>query len=455
MINLWSVFDPHAPSGERHEAPTAGEVDALIAASSDIVFVFGRDGRYLKISPSGRHTLPKPASQILGRRVDQVLPSESAAAFLETIRRALQTREAQRIQYPLEILGEERFFAATAAPTGDDTVVWVARDVSEQARAEAALRASETGHRELLGALPVIIYWVAPEPPYAPTYVSPGIAVLGYTHEEWLSRPDSWLRALHPDDRDRVVAETEAALAAGTAVEYEYRIIAKDGRVRWMQDRGAFVRDTSGRALAWRGVMIDITDRRALEEQLAARSERDELTGLLNRRGFRRMAEQALKVEQRSSRRCALLFLDLDYFKQINDEHGHAAGDLALQSVSEALRVGVRDGDIVARFGGDEFVVLALGIGPRGEGSRLAERLSAGFSRLRVTGSRGDAGASGDDGSDDEFLVQWSTGVAEAEGGADLDDLLARADAALYERKAARVPRPRRVGGPSSPRRAS
>jgi diguanylate cyclase (GGDEF)-like protein/PAS domain S-box-containing protein len=429
MQNLWSVFDPHAPSGEHPEPPTAAEVDAVIAATSDLVFVFGHDGRFLKISANGRHTLPRSPAEILGRRVDQVLSGDAATLFLDGIRRAIETGETQRVDYQLEVFGEEKRFTATAVKTDDRTVVWVARDVSEQWAAEAALHASEAGHRELLAALPIIIYWVSPEPPFAPTYISPGIEVLGYTLEEWLSRPDAWVRSLHPDDRDRVIAETEAALASGTATGFEYRVVAKDGRVRWMHDRGDFVRDSSGRALAWRGVMIDVTERHALEEQLAARSERDELTGLLNRRGFRRMAEQSLKVEQRSGRRSALLFIDLDYFKPINDAHGHAAGDLALQSVAETLRAGVRDGDIVARFGGDEFVVLALGIGEWGEGQRLADRLSHGFARMS-TGP----------GDDDAFMVKWSTGVAEVEGSVDIDELLARADTALYERKAARRP---------------
>src|SRR4051812_22882014 len=109
MLNLWSVFDPHAPSGERQELPTAGEIDTLIDASSDIVFVFGHDGRYLKISPNGRHTLPRPIAEILGRRVDQVLSGDSAALFLGGIRRAIESGATQHILYPLEIQGEEKW----------------------------------------------------------------------------------------------------------------------------------------------------------------------------------------------------------------------------------------------------------------------------------------------------------------------------------------------------------
>src|SRR5262249_29222708 len=114
---------------------------------------------------------------------------------------------------------------------------------------------------------------------------------------------------------------------------------------------------------------------------------------------------------------------------------------------ADSLRAGLRDGDIVARFGGDEFVVLALGVGAPGEGARLAERLASGFARSRRT-----SGETELESEEPPLVVQWSTGVAGAGGGADLDDLLARADAALYERKAARLPRARQRGAGATKR---
>src|SRR5207237_6583625 len=164
-------------------------------------------------------------SELLGKRLHDVLPADDATRFLEVVVRALDSREIQHLEYQLEIGGQEVWFAATASPTAEGTVVWLARDVTEQRRAEAALRASEAGHRELLGALPVIIYWVSPEAPYTPTYISPGIEMLGYTVSEWMSVADMWLQRMHPGDRDRLVAETEAAAAAGAPVESEYRMI--------------------------------------------------------------------------------------------------------------------------------------------------------------------------------------------------------------------------------------
>lgn len=286
-----------------------------------------------------------------------------------------------------------------------------------------ALIEGEAAHRELLASLPVIVYWVSPQPPYEPIYVSPGMHGLGYTEEEWMG--PLWLQILHPEDRDHILAETEAAVAARRPVEYEYRVIAKDGSVRWIHDRGAFVEDEHGRPIAWRGVMLDVTERRRLEERIAALSEEDELTGLLNRRGFRRMGEQALKTVERSGRRSALLYLDLDRFKPINDRFGHAEGDRALRAVADVLRAGVRQGDLVGRVGGDEFVVLATGVADAGEGARLAERLRDQLAAENVQAGRA-------------YRIAFSVGVAEESCAADLDRLLRTADAELYADKARR-----------------
>ncbi|MBA3670781.1 MAG: PAS domain-containing protein [Gemmatimonadaceae bacterium] len=132
--------------------------------------------------------------------------------------------------------------------------------------------ASQSGladrYLELLETLALIVYRVSATPPFAPLFVSRGIETLGYTREEWLSEPDNWVQRIHPDDRDRIFAATEAALTAGSAIQYEYRMIAKDGTVRWFHDRGSFAYDGSGRPTEWRGVMEDVTDRHDAEVAL-------------------------------------------------------------------------------------------------------------------------------------------------------------------------------------------
>jgi diguanylate cyclase (GGDEF)-like protein/PAS domain S-box-containing protein len=422
---LTAPSDPtieHAPAGDE-QSLTPAEAKALLDVSFDRVLVFDRDGRYLKVA-AGRDRLYRSFEETIGRTLTDVLPEEEAASFLEVIRRAIDSGETQRWQYQLDIRGESLWLDAMVVPTAERTVLWIARDVSQQRRAEDALRGSEQAHRELLAALPVIVYWVSPQPPYAPTYVSPGVEALGYTLAEWMATPDMWLRVIHPDDRERIVAETEVALASHAFVEYEYRVIAKDGTMRWLHDRGEFVRDASGTPLAWRGVKIDVTERHALQERLEALSEEDDLTRLLNRRGFRRVAEQTLKIERRGGRRMALLYFDVDSFKSINDDFGHAEGDRALTIVANALRAGVRDCDVVARMGGDEFVVLAPAVGVPGEGERLGRRL------CDATRAAADSAL--------PCALQLSVGVAEADGHYQLEDLLRASDAALYAQRSAR-----------------
>ena len=407
----------------------AAETTALLQATADIILVLDRAGKYVKVHSGRRKQLYRDARELLGRTVADVLPPASAALVMDAVRTALDTREIQRVEYSLDIGGEELFFSGTVAPASEHTVVWLGRDITEQRENAEALRASDQSHRDLLASLPVIAYWVSPRPPYEPLYVSPGVERLGYTADEWMSFPDMWLSVMHPDDRDRIVAETEAAAASASVVEYEYRVLAKDGSIRWMHDRGIFIRDSHGETVGWRGVMFDVTERRALEERLAALSEEDELTGLLNRRGFRRMAEQALNIERRGGGRASVVYIDLDDFKPVNDQHGHATGDEALRLVAKVLRQSVRAGDVVARLGGDEFVILAVDAkrNPDGGGETIAERFQ-----------RSLAHACAECATPALRNLGFTHGVVDDQSDTPLDELLARADDIMRLRKAKR-----------------
>jgi two-component system sensor histidine kinase/response regulator len=145
-------------------------------------------------------------------------------------------------------------------------------DINERKRAEQALQESEARYRLLVETLPAIIYRVDASPPYSPLYVSANILSLGYSVDEWYSIPDLWVSALHPDDRERVLQETEIAMANGAESEYEYRVIARDGSVIWLHDRGHLVTDPAGNR-TWQGVMLDVTGHKRAETEREVISE--------------------------------------------------------------------------------------------------------------------------------------------------------------------------------------
>jgi PAS domain S-box-containing protein len=141
-------------------------------------------------------------------------------------------------------------------------------DVTDQVRTTEALRASEAHHRLVLDSLPVIVYRAEPNPPHEPIYVNRAVESLGFAYDEWLARPDMWDSRLHPDDRGRVRRITREGLKNATPVDLRYRLLAKDGSVRWFHDRGELVPDRDGLRCVWQGIMMDITARCEAEEAL-------------------------------------------------------------------------------------------------------------------------------------------------------------------------------------------
>jgi PAS domain S-box-containing protein len=153
-------------------------------------------------------------------------------------------------------------------------------DITERKNAETALREAENKYRTLVETSPAIVYLAEPHPPFSPIYVSPNVTRFGYTAEEWFDRPDMWVSLIHDEDRARVLRATENAVAQGEETDIEYRVVAKDGAIVWLHDKGRFVLNEQGNKTGWQGMMIDITKTKELEEQLR-QSQKLESVGLL------------------------------------------------------------------------------------------------------------------------------------------------------------------------------
>jgi diguanylate cyclase (GGDEF)-like protein len=206
----------------------------------------------------------------------------------------------------------------------------------------------------------------------------------------------------------------------------EHRVRTKLGDWRWLISRGRVTeRDPqTGRALRMIGTNVDITDRKRIEEAAQSAAQSDPLTGLANRRAFHESLRMALARSRRSGNDIAVLYLDLDRFKQVNDKFGHAAGDRLLRHVALRLRGSVRQSDTVARFGGDEFVVLLEDLRDREHAVAVVEKIIEEMRRpLNLEGF--------------EVSVTTSIGLAYANAGVEPETLVKRADKALYEAKAA------------------
>jgi diguanylate cyclase (GGDEF)-like protein/PAS domain S-box-containing protein len=251
------------------------------------------------------------------------------------------------------------------------------RGLTEREEIESRLGDAETRYRRLLEQVPAITYVDAADAASSAVYVSPQVeAMLGYAPEEWLTDPELFVKLLHPEDRERVLAENERTNQSGQPFRMEYRLIARDGRTVWVHDEAVLVRDEVGHPLYWQGIMIDITERKDLEGRLVHLAYHDPLTGLSNRSLFREQVESALGSAELARTRLAILYLDLDGFKRVNDSFGHEMGDRLLAAVAGRLESSSRFGeDAIARMGGDEFCVLLEDVTDTEEALRVARRV--------------------------------------------------------------------------------
>ena len=367
--------------------------------------------------------------EVVGRTVEEILPRAAAAVARGRYLVAERTGDTQRYDETVELPTGRLTVETTLTPVLDDAgrcthLLGAARDVSATRRAEGALRESEVRFRGVLENLRSVA--VQLDEVGRVTFANDALCALtGWAREETLGV--DWFARFTPDPAAGRELFTEMIARGEIAPHLEHELVTRDGATRLVAWDNVLLRDAEGRVTGTASVGQDVTERRALEARLAALSEHDELTGLLNRRGFRRLAEHALKSATRSRRHDAVLYLDLDRFKPINDTYGHAAGDEALRAMASVIRGTVREADFGARLGGDEFAVYALGLSA-GDGAVLAERL-----RANLEAHNAAAAAAGR-----PFRVEVSVGVAELAVGDDLDALLARGDAALYAEKVAR-----------------
>ncbi|WP_187254652.1 putative bifunctional diguanylate cyclase/phosphodiesterase [Alkalicoccus halolimnae] len=209
--------------------------------------------------------------------------------------------------------------------------------------------------------------------------VSRGIEeIAGYTSKEFEGNFELWMSRTYPEDQEKVHNHYRRLLA-GSPSKCEWRFFRKDGEIRWLEVFGNPIFSESGTLIKLNGVAYDITERKQLEEKLEKMAYYDSLTGLPNRRFFKESSQKAISRCVQYNQNLAVMFIDLDRFKFINDTMGHDIGDKLLKKVSKRISRCIRDTDIVARHGGDEFIILLDDI-EKPEVSKIAARILNEFS---------------------------------------------------------------------------
>jgi diguanylate cyclase (GGDEF)-like protein/PAS domain S-box-containing protein len=271
---------------------------------------------------------------------------------------------------------------------------------------------------------PVILYRLRGEPSFPLIYISHNITKLGHDPATLLASPD-WAKSLIDSADLAKVGDAMARVlekdAQGASIEFRLR--TGDGSLRSVENRYIPVRDKDGRLIEVEGIVIDITERKAAEEKIALLARTDGLTGLANRATFMERLGQSFAAAQRGATPFAILYLDLDKFKPVNDTFGHAVGDLLLQEVAQRLRNCTRQSDLVARLGGDEFVVLQGEVSEPANAGVLAEKIQAALALPYLL-------------SGNDVRISVSIGICPyVPSNTDAEAMLVQADLALYRSK--------------------
>jgi diguanylate cyclase (GGDEF)-like protein/PAS domain S-box-containing protein len=420
-----------------------GVIQRAMEQSAVSMALVSPSGTFMRVNAATAALLGVPADRLIGTSVQQVTHPEDLAddrALLDQVRAGLLDSYRLSKRY-LRPDGSVVFADLTVTGVRDDAgelVLFLAQivDVTEQTLARLDARASREQLRGVIDSLldPWVMLAAVRDPSGAVVdfeYVDANDAACKANHRSRSELLGSRLLDMLPGHEGTGLLKQYAAVVdTGRPLlldDCPYPSELTDGSVRWFDNRAVKVGD--GLSFTWR----DVTDRVVQRHRLASLAASDPLTGLANRQFLMESLEDGFGTPARRGEMTAVLYCDLDRFKLVNDTLGHEAGDVVLRSVADRIRSSVREQDLVARIGGDEFVVVARGIRNEATARALADTIESAVRRPVLCGS-------------ESVVPSLSVGVSVGFLGKGAEDMIRLADRSLYERKALRAD----VAGPAA-----
>lgn len=411
---------------------------ALTNHSREVVLTLDADGTVRYCSPSIAAVLGWEPEDLVGRERGTILhPDDRALLAAES---HLGTGEADAPVFRVRhrdgsyrwIESSLRPIVAAAGSVSGHVDVW--RDVSERVEADRRIAESEAQLRLLTENTQDVVLMANTD--CIVTYCSPSVrSLLGWTPEELIGRPSNLL--LHPDDFQAMVADPPQQVGPRRTAICTARLRSKDGSYRWVESANSSVLSPDGETMGFTATWRDVNDRVAAEAELERRAKIDFLTGLANRSEIIETISTIGGQADRSSAAVAILFCDVDKFKDINDRYGHAAGDAVLRTLGERISAAIGVDGRVGRIGGDEILVVLQRVRALADATAVADQ-------IRQTASQRVALANGE-----SIAPTLSIGATIMLPGESVDALMARADNAMYSAKQAGRDRVVAVHGPS------